>query len=126
MKVEYHREDDPDAVVATAVWEGGEVAIATEDETVAAQLATAYRHTPVVADDGSYRRKGTTGVVVVQPGDLEWFRAASQVRGAALTGLVARLVPGVTEGGFDPAAGYRSFEAQIERLSSPRGPRSGI
>jgi hypothetical protein len=126
MKVEYHGEDDPDAVVATAVWDGGVVTIETEDEAVAAQLATAYRHTPVVVDDGSYRRKGTSGVAVVQPGDLEWFRAASQVRGARLTGLVARLVPGVTEGGFDPAAGYRSFESQIERLSSPRPSQPGV
>ena len=64
-----------------------------------------------MVDDGAYRRLGTSGEVMIQPGDLEWFRAASQVRGAAATGLVARLVPGVTEGGFDPAAGYRTFEA---------------
>jgi len=38
------------------------------------------------------------------------------VRAPAETGLEARLVPGVTEGGFDPAAGYRRFEDTIERL----------
>jgi hypothetical protein len=32
--------------------------------------------------------------------------------------LVANLVPGVTEGGFDPAAGYRRFDESIERLES--------
>ena len=34
-----------------------------------------------------------------------------------MTGLVARFVPGVTEGGFDPAAQYRSFDDSIERLT---------
>jgi hypothetical protein len=125
MKVEFHNEADPDTVVAVASWDGEAVAIETQDETVAAQLATAYRHTPVVADDGAYRRRGTSGVAVIQPGDLEWFRAASQVRAPGLTGLVARLVPGVTEGGFDPAAGYRSFEEQVERLGPPPASRSG-
>ena len=32
--------------------------------------------------------------------------------------LVARFVPGVREGGYDPAAGYRTFRSTIERLSS--------
>jgi hypothetical protein len=126
MKVEFHREDDPDTVVAEASWDGDAVDVETEDEAVAAQLATAYRRTPVVADDGAYRRRGTAGVAVIAPGDLEWFRAASQVRAQTLTGLVARLVPGVAEGGFDPAAGYRSFEAQIERLSAPPAPQTGL
>ena len=40
------------------------------------------------------------------------------VRVPAELGLVARLVPGVTEGGFDPAAGYRRFDESIERLES--------
>lgn len=118
MKVDYVRADDPETVVATAIWDGA-VQIETEDEAIRGQLIAAYRPTPVVVDDGAYRRLGTRGEVMIQPGDLEWFRAASQVRGAAATGLVARLVPGVTEGGFDPAAGYRTFEATIERLSDP-------
>jgi hypothetical protein len=36
----------------------------------------------------------------------------------AETGLEVRLVPRVTEGGFDPAAGYRPFEETIERLNA--------
>lgn len=119
MKVEFHTADDPETVLATVAWDGA-VHIEVEDPDVRSKLETAYRHTPVVTDDASYRRQGTSGEVVIQPGDLEWFRAASQVRAAAGTGLVARLVPGVTEGGFDPAAGYRSFEAQIERLDARR------
>jgi hypothetical protein len=118
MKVEFHRADEPDEVVATAVWDGGRVEVHSEDPTVSTQLTDAYRRTPVVTDDSAYRRMGTHGPVVIQPGDLEWFRAVSQVRAPVLTGLVARLVPGINEGGFDPAAGYRRFEDAVERLST--------
>jgi hypothetical protein len=38
-------------------------------------------------------------------------------RAPAEAGVEARLVPGITEGGYDPAAGYRRFEESIERLS---------
>ncbi|HEX6264137.1 MAG TPA: hypothetical protein VF036_02530 [Actinomycetota bacterium] len=55
---------------------------------------------------------------MLQPGDLEWFRAVAQFRVPAETGLVARTVPGVTRGGYDPAANYRRFSEQIERLES--------
>lgn len=118
MKVEFHLPDDPDTVTATALWDDGHVRIQTEDEALAAQLADAYRPTPVVTDDASYRRLGTHGESVLEPGSLEWFRAVSQVRAPAVTGLMARLVPGVAEGGFDPAAGYRRFESTLERLES--------
>ena len=52
----------------------------------------------------------------MRPGDLQWFRAVAQTRVPAETGLVARFVPGAPIGGFDPAAGYRLFRDQIERL----------
>ena len=118
MKVEFHLPDDPETVVATALWVDGRVKIETDDEALAAQLADAYRPTPVVTDDASYRRLGTHGESVLQPGSLEWFRAASQVRAPLVTGLMSRLVPGISEGGFDPAAGYRRFESTLERLES--------
>jgi hypothetical protein len=117
MNVEYHRADDPETVVASAAWDG-EVQVRSDDAELRSALEHAYRRVPVVTDDASYRRQGTSGAVVIQPGDLEWFRAASQVRVPAETGLVARLIPGVTEGGFDPAAGYRTFEDAIERLDA--------
>jgi hypothetical protein len=116
MKAEYHREDDPETVVASALWDGTRAHVEAEDAAVREALLHVYRSTPVVTDDASYRRQGTHGEVVIQPGDLEWFRAASQVRGPAETGLLVRLVPGITEGGFDPAAGYRSFGDTFERL----------
>jgi hypothetical protein len=118
VKVEFHRRDDEqETTVATAVWDGRRVSIETGDEEIAAQLAHAFRATPVVTDDAAYRSLGTSGPVMIQSGDLTWFRAAAKVRASGETGLVARFVPEITEGGFDPAAGYRSFEEQIERLT---------
>jgi len=119
MKVEFTRPDDEQQdVVATASWDGRAVSIDAQDAEVASTLAHAFRPTPVAVDDGAYRRLGTSGSVVIQPGDLEWFRATAQTRATAETGLHARFVPGVTDGGYDPAAGYRRFDEQIERLDA--------
>jgi hypothetical protein len=118
VKVELSRPDEPDTVVATIAWADGRAVIDTPDDILRASLQKVFRRTPVVLDDASYRRLGTSGEVLIQPGDLEWFRALVQTRIPAETSLVARFVPGVTEGGFDPAAGYRTFEQQIERLTT--------
>lgn len=115
MKIEFHRAEEPDVVVATATWDGSRASIESGDDEVAARLWHVFRPTPVVVDDPSYRSQGTSGEVVVQPGSMEWFRTAAQVR-ASETGLVARVVPGVTKGGFDPAAGYRTFHDTMDRL----------
>ena len=80
-------------------------------------MERAFRKTPVVTDDASYRRFGTRGEVVIQPGGLEWFRAVVFGRVAEEAGVEARLVTGIIEGGYDPAAGYRRFEESIERLT---------
>lgn len=119
MDVEFARPDDePRQVVATVSWDGHEVSVDADDEDVARALRRAFRPTPVVVDDPAYRRLGTHGSVVVPPGDLEWFRAAAQQRAPAETGLVARFVPGAADGGYDPAAGYRRFDEQLERLDA--------
>lgn len=118
MKVELHRPDQPDVVVATVSWIDGQPVVDTDDDVLRPTLQEVFRRTPVVIDDPSYRRMGTAGEVLIQPGDLEWFRAVVQARVPADTGLTGRFVPGVTEGGFDPAAGYRTFEEQIERLTT--------
>lgn len=118
MRAEFYREDAPDDVIATASWDGRAVTIGSEDEAVAATLTKSFRRTPIVTDDGAYRRQGTSGEVQIQPGSLEWFRATAQIRATAESGLLARLVPGISEGGFDPAAGYRSFGDAVERLSA--------
>jgi hypothetical protein len=128
MKVEFYRPSSPPAspdaeaapptLVGSATWVDGEPIVECGDEELRALLERAYRKTPVVTDDASYRRFGTHGEVLIQPGNLEWFRAASFVRVPAEAGIEARLVPGITEGGYDPAAGYRTFEDSIERLSN--------
>jgi hypothetical protein len=118
VKVELHPPDQPDDVVATISWVEGRSVIDTDDDVLRASLEKVFRRTPVVSDDSSYRRMGTAGDVLIQPGDLEWFRAVVQARVPGETGLAARFIPGVTQGGFDPAAGYRKFEEQIERLTT--------
>jgi hypothetical protein len=72
----------------------------------------------VAVDDASRRRLGTSGDVVMQPGSLEWFRAVANTRARLVSGLGARFVPGLAAGGYDPAAGYRPFDEQLERLDA--------
>ena len=109
----------PPTHVGTATWIDGRVVIDSDDDEVREGLGRAFRSTPVVVtDDASYRRQGTHGEVMVPPGTLEWFRAVAFNRASAEAGVEARLVPGITEGGYDPAAGYRRFEESLERLSS--------
>jgi hypothetical protein len=109
---------EPRPAVASAVWLRDRVIVEAEDPKLKASIERAFRPIPVVVDDPSLRYPGTSGESVLQPGDLEWFRAVAQVRVLAETGLVARSVPGVTAGGYDPAANYRRFPEQIERLVS--------
>jgi len=128
VKVEFYRPApdgaEPDAVaaaaqdvVATAAWRDGTAHVTCQDPELDQALANVFRPTAVVVEnDSSYRRLGTDGPVVLQPGDLEWFRAAAQIRAPKETGLTARMVPGVRAGGFDPAAGYREFGDAIDRL----------
>jgi hypothetical protein len=123
MRVEFAVPDDEEkSTVATAEWDGHEVTITANDDGRRDAVAHAFRRTPVVVDDASYRRLGTSGEVVLHPGDLEWFRAVAQVRVPAEIGLVARFVPGAPLGGFDPAAGYRRFQDQVDRLDERSRP----
>jgi hypothetical protein len=92
--------------------------VEADDRELKASIERAFRPIPVVVNDPSLRYPGTSGESVLQPGDLAWFRAVAQIRVPAETGLVARSVPGVTVGGYDPAANYRPFPEQIERLDS--------
>ncbi len=118
MRAAFYRPDAPDEVVASADWAAGAVTVEATDAVLQAGLERSFRNVPVITDDAAYRRQGTSGEVLIAPGSLEWFRAAAQVRATVENGLSARLEPGVDEGGFDPAAGYRSFSDAIERLST--------
>ena len=126
MKVEFLRpvpetaegSDATPTLVGTAAWLDGRAVISCEDGEAREALERAFRSTPVVVtDDASYRRQGTHGEVMVPPGSLEWFRAVAFNRAPIEAGVEARLVPGITQGGYDPAAGYRRFDESIERLS---------
>lgn len=123
MRVEFSAAgDEQKATVASAHWDGHDVTITCDDDALRGQLARAFRRTAVVTDDAAHRRLGTSGDVVMEPGDLGWFRAAAQVRVPAETGLLARFVPGEVVGGFDPAGGYRTFEEKLERLDAQTRP----
>jgi hypothetical protein len=104
--------------VASATWLDTRPAVESDDPAIKRSIEHAFRPTPVVVDDPSLRSAGTSGEQVLQPGGLAWFRAVAQFRVPAETGLVARSVPGVAAGGYDPAANYRRFSEQIERLES--------
>lgn len=125
MLVEFLRGEGEEAVVAgTARWSPDGISVASEDVADRDDLERAFRRTPVAIDDASFRRLGTHGEVVVQPGHLEWFRAVAIARVPAETGLRARFVPGPVVGGYDPASSYRSFGDQVERLAA-RAARGG-
>ena len=117
MKVEfYDPEDEQKITVASAMWDGAEVTVSADDATIRDVVAHAFRRSAVAVDDPSRRRLGTSGAVVIQPGSLEWFRAVANSRTTVESGLSARFVPGLATGGFDPAAGYRPFDEQLEQL----------
>jgi hypothetical protein len=108
----------PPPAVASATWLDRRPTVESDDPAVKRSIEHAFRATPLVVDDPSLRSAGSRGEQVLQPGGLAWFRAVAQVRVLAETGLVARTVPGVAAGGYDPAANYRRFSEQIERLES--------
>jgi hypothetical protein len=120
MRAELYRPEAPEEVVAVAVWGGGRASIEPVEgmsEALPDGFDRILRPTPVTIDDPSLRRQGTHGEVVLQPGTLDWFRMALLTRCPAL-GLAVRFVSGVREGGWDPAAQYRTFGEQIDRLSA--------
>lgn len=108
----------PEPAVATFDWVGGEAVVESADGDLADRLRRAFRPTPVVIDDPSLRPAGARGEQVLQPGDLDWVRAVALVRVPAEVGLVPRFVTGAQVGGYDPAANYRRFREQVERLDA--------
>jgi hypothetical protein len=116
MRIEFYRKDDPGRVVGTATWDGRRPHFETEDDDARAALESIFRPTPVVVDDGAFRYLGATGEAVLQPGSVEWFREAAFTRSAA-EGLSVRVVPELAgEGGWDPAAAYRTFRDAMKQL----------
>jgi hypothetical protein len=123
MRVEFLRDDDNNVVVGSAGWDGRRPVLEADEDDVRHSLERIFRATPVVVNDGSFRYLGANGEAVLQPGSLDWFREAALVRSQE-QGLRARIVPEVAgEGGWDPAAAYRTFRDSIRRLYAGSGPR---
>lgn len=116
MRAELYRPDEPESPVAIATWSDGEARLEVVDGNVDG-LERLLERTPVVVDDPSLRSPGTRGPSVLEPGSYVWFRAALRSRAESL-GLKVRFVADRIVGGWDPAAAYRPFEEQIERLTS--------
>ena len=106
----------PIPAVASVIWQDGRAVVDADDAELRTKIERAFRSTPEVVDDPSLRYPGTRGELVLQPGDLAWFRGVALARVPAETGLVPRFVPGARVGGYDPAANYRRFPQQVERL----------
>lgn len=115
MRAELVRPDATDVVVAVLDWNGGAPRVVQGAEVPG--VDEILRPTSVVVDDAALRRPGTSGPSVLAPGSLAWFRAAVATRGAAL-GLSVRFIAEDVRGGWDPAAQYRPFADQAERLQS--------
>jgi hypothetical protein len=125
MRAEFTRRNDGSEVVATATWDGRYVHVRSSDPEIRQALQRIFRITPVVVDDPALRSLGARGESMLQPGDMEWFRAAAFARSPA-EGLAVRLVPEVTgQGGWDPAAAYRTFPASVDRLIQSGMARAG-
>lgn len=116
MRVEIHRLDDPGRVVAVATWSPVGSTLDVLDPSIGG-LDGLLRATPVVVEDPSLRSLGAHGETLLHPGSLEWFRAALVAR-AREVGLGVRFVRERIEGGWDPAAAYRTFRDQVGRLAS--------
>jgi hypothetical protein len=117
VRAEIYRADDANLVLATARWSrcgGSTLDVADTDVEVLDRL---LRRTPVVARDPSLLPQGSSGESLLQPDSLEWFRAALITRVEPL-GLSVRFVAEDVRNGWDPAANYRRFREQAERLAS--------
>ncbi len=103
----YDPDDEQKLAVATADWDGSEVTITAADPDMrdASRRRSVGRRWPCPTP-----ATNAPGATVLQPGDLQWFRAAAAIRVRAETGLAARFVAATVVGGYDPAAGYRPFE----------------
>ena len=118
MRVEFSRPGAPDDVVGRARWDGRRAIVEADDDDQRAGIQRVFRLTPVVVDDASMRTLGASGDSVIEPGSLEWFRAAALSRSADVD-LAARIVPDVRPGtGWDPASDYRTFRNEIRRLAA--------
>jgi hypothetical protein len=81
-------------------------------------LERIFRPSAVRIEDPSTRQPGGGGFSVVEPGDLEWFRAAALVRGAE-EGYGVRLATDAL-GGWDPALDPQTYGWAGRKPALPR------
>ncbi|MFN2545371.1 MAG: hypothetical protein ABR600_12515 [Actinomycetota bacterium] len=109
MKAEFSRNGS----VATATWDGGRAVVKSDDPSLRETVQQVFRPTPVVVQGAGPH---ASAEAVLQPGSVEWFRAAAFSR-AEPAGLSVRVVPEVVgKGGWDPAAAYRTFRQSMADL----------
>jgi hypothetical protein len=116
IRAELYPPDAPETVVAVATWSEDGAHLETS-EGAPTDIEQLLRPTPVVVDDASLRPLGASGEVLLEPGSLEWFRAALVSRAEGL-GLAVRFVADEIDNGWDPAANYRTFREQARRLAA--------
>jgi len=117
MRAEFYRPDDEGVVVGVARWDGRVAHVESDDDRTRSVISRIFRATPVVVDDASLRPMGARGEAVLQPGSLDWFRAAAASR-ARQEGLQVRFVPEAGgQGGWDPASAYRTFRQAVARMA---------
>ena len=118
MRAEFYRSEEPELIVGTAEWDGRRAVIAAGGDEAREALERVFRVSAVPIDDPSTRPPGSRGATVVEPGDLEWFRAAALVRGSE-QGYAVRFVT-TASGGWDPALDPQSYGWAGKKPSLPR------
>jgi hypothetical protein len=107
MRAEFFRRDAPDRVVGTAEWNGHRAVVESDDDEVRAALRRVFRASSVAIDLPDSRPPAASGQTVVEPGDMEWFRAAARGRGER-EGFLVRFVTEVA-GRWDPALDPQTY-----------------
>ncbi|MGH2710072.1 MAG: hypothetical protein ACRDH9_02575 [Actinomycetota bacterium] len=118
MRAEFYRAAEPELTIGSAEWDGRRAIITPLGDEARAMLERVFRVSGVLVDDPSLGSSGTSGPIVVQPGDMEWFRAAALVRGAEI-GLGVRLATD-KPGGWDPALDPQSYGWAGKKPALPR------
>jgi len=112
-----------DRVVASAEWDGRRVHIREAAGDAVEVVERIFRVSAVVADDPAGRAAGTSGPLVIEPGDLDWFLTAARVRGEQ-EGFEVRFSTD-TPGGWDPAGSYRRMGDWIGERETRAGVSRG-
>ncbi len=118
MRAEFYRTEEPELVIGSAEWDGRRAVVSAGGDQARAVLERIFRASAVPIDDPSSRPPGSRGDTLVQPGDLEWFRAAARVRGAA-EGYAVRFATD-RPGGWDLAMDPQSYGWAGDKPALPR------